>query len=219
MFRQLKKQKNQPKAIAKAFFGTERITRTTVFWCEAARQLCKLGWIQIQILHNNLLSWSLAFWTELSVCACVFVCECGHNFHDYKLQHSRRFSCYSSTWINQENFQINNPWLAPGGNTGRVFRSACARHVKDTYHSSWETSCSASARLADEFKTQLEETEVDDGRHLRENSRRCGCGGGFCKRWEGIKKHAGVIWKQHTWKDRDTERKEGDSDQSFLSGH
>lgn len=124
-----RKQKRKKKTIAKAFFGAKQITRRTVFWSEPALQLCKLGWIQI--LHNNLLSWSLAFWTELPS---MRVCANGDT--TLTTPQARRSSRYSSTWMNQEKFPINNGLPAPG----RVLGPARARHAEDSYHSSWETS-------------------------------------------------------------------------------
>lgn len=148
--------------------GAKRITRMTVFWSEPALQLCKLGWIQI--LHNNLLSWSLASWTELTPRVCVFVCECVHNFDDNKPQRTQASTPLRSgslTWINQENFPINNAPLA----SGRVSRSAGARHAKDSYHSGWEMSCSASAWRSLKLSLRKREEE-DDERHLRERKKK-----------------------------------------------
>lgn len=138
----LNNSKTSPKQLQmpNVFFGTEQITCTTVFWSEPALQLCKPGWIQIQILHNNLLSWSLAFWTELWVCVGVCVCDCGHNFDDNKLHIlgappvsarpeliKRTYESIMLFWPREETRENRGP--------------ACARHAKDSYHPSWETSC------------------------------------------------------------------------------
>ncbi len=163
-----------------AFFGAKQITRTTVFWSEPALQLCKLGWIQFQILHNNLLSWSLAFRTELS--PCVYLCVNADT--SLMTTNCNKHGAPPVTALPELIKKTFQSIMLRERDAARVFRSACARHKKkDSYHSSWGTSCSASARPADKFKTQLEETEEDDERHLRENSTRCSCGGGLCERW------------------------------------
>ena len=119
------------------------------FWSEPALQLCKLGWIQIQILHNNLLSWSLAFRTKLSpYSTCVYVSMWTQlRWQQTATKHRTQSSTAPPELIKKTFQSITLCWPA-----GRVCRSVCPRHAKDSYRSDWETSCSAPAQLADKFK-------------------------------------------------------------------
>lgn len=131
----------------------------------------------------------------------------------------------SSTWINQENFPINNALLACGESL-----QVRPGHAKDSYRSDWETSCSAPARLADKFKNSawgnrggwwttfsrrkagdvaaVEACVKDDVRE------------GIKSRWDTKKRKKRknvLLWVEGL--DKIELHKDGDSDQSFPSGH